>query len=154
MKWFKYILILLVMTLAACNNVVENTNIPYAAVSFVIDVSPSGSDYELSGIWVPKVYNKENPAKMSAGYGAYGYSGVVVIRGDNNQLYAFDTCCPYEAKRAIALKPDGYLMVCPACGSQFSIGNGSGYVNKGPATEPLKTYHVYRNGTDIYRVTN
>lgn len=155
-KLVKYILLLLAVALTACNNVVENRNIPYASVSFDIDVSTSGCDYELREDMMgnSKVFTKEQPAKASAGWGAYGYSGVVVVRALDNRLYAFDICCPYEVKRAIALKSDGFFMECPVCGSQFSVGNGSGYVNKGPATEPLKTYHVYRNGADIFRVTN
>jgi len=156
-KYITYILVsLLALMLTACNGVVENKSIPAAGVSFRIDVSSTGTDSRLmdGNTCDPQLYDKEHPAVMSYGNGQYGYSGVVVVRGVDNVLYAFDRCCPYEAKREIKLNLDYYYLTCPACGSQFSIGNGSGYVNKGPAVEPLKTYHVYKNGTDIYRVTN
>ncbi len=156
MNNIKYILLLLTVVLTACNNVVENTNIPYSRVSFLIDVSPTGADKELrEGLMGNcKVYNGKSPAVLSPGIGAYGYSGVVVTRATDDKLYAFDMCCPYEAKKDIVLKADGFFMNCPVCGSQFSIGNGSGYVNKGPAAQPLKTYHVYRSSGDRWSVVN
>jgi len=151
-----YIALFFVATsLVSCNKEEENKSIPSAPVSFVIDVSPAGADYELNGSGVCKIYTDDSPATCSPGCGAYGYSGVAVIRSViDEKLYAFDICCPYEAQKGIALKNDGYFLKCSNCGSQFSIGNGTGAVYSGPSTQPLKTYNVYRSSEDLYRVTN
>lgn len=151
-----FIEVVILLITVSCNKVVENTNIPFAPVNFLIDTSISGVDNYLREDMLgnSRVYSLTSPAAMSAGYGSYGVSGVVVVRGIDNVLYAFDMCCPYEAKSAISLMSDGFFLQCPACGSQFSIGNGSGYVNKGPAKEPLKKYHVYRYAGEQYKIVN
>ena len=100
-----------------------------------------------------KIYTKEDPASLSPN-GSYGYSGVVVVRAYDNYLYAFDICCTYEADREIALKDDGFFLKCPQCGSSFEIGNGTGYVNSGPATQRLKKYHTTQNSTQKIRIYN
>ncbi len=144
------------VTLASCNNKYENTSVPSAVVSFDIDVSLSGSDNQLREGMAgnSKVYTEQSPAVQSAGYGRYGVSGVVVVRGLDDKLYAFDLCCPHEAKKDIALTVDGFFAKCRNCGSEFEIGNGTGYVNKGPSKQPLKTYKVYRSYGERYRVAN
>ena len=144
------------LLLSGCNNKVENTSVPYATGSFDIDVSMAGADNQLRDGMTGncKVFDKQHPAARSAGYGSYGVSGVVVVRALDNQLYAFDLCCPYEGKKDIALVTDGFFANCNSCGSSFEIGNGTGYVNKGPSKQPLKRYNVYRSYGELYRVSN
>lgn len=144
------------LALTSCNNKVENTSVPYALVSFNIDVSMAGSDNQLrEGLTGnSKVYDDLHPAARSAGYGRYGCGGVVVVRALDDQLYALDLCCPYEGKKGINLTVDGFFATCGNCGSSFEIGNGTGYVNKGPSKQPMKTYKVYRQVGELYGVTN
>lgn len=146
------------LLLCGCNHVVENTNIPDWRVAFIIDVSISGTDNDLAEGLVAnaRIYDEEHPAMQSYGVGAYGYSGVVVTRGIDDMLYAFDTCCPYEAKRDISLEIAGYYMTCPKCGSSFQIFDGSGYPVDGQSltTMPMKRYVVRMLGTDRYLVQN
>jgi len=139
--------------LCACNNEVVNNNIPYAPVSFTIDTGLAGADKELGFDGNCRCYDSKHPAALSTSYGQYGYSGVVVVRAYDSKLYAFDLCCPYEAQKDIVLNSDGcYFVSCPVCGSQFEIGNGSGRVSKGPASQPLKNYKVYTSSLDQYRI--
>lgn len=144
------------LLLSGCNNKEENTSVPYALVSFDIDVSMAGADNQLRDGMAgnSKVFDDKHPAARSAGYGRYGVSGVVVVRALDNQLYAFDLCCPHEGKKEIALVSDGFFVNCNNCGSSFEIGNGTGYVNKGPSKQPLKRYNVYRSYGELYRVAN
>ena len=86
--------------------------------------------------------------------GSYGYSGVVVVRAYDNNLYAFDICCTYEADRDVTLEDDGFFLTCPQCGSVFEIGNGTGFVNSGPATQRLKKYYTSQNSSQKIRIYN
>ncbi|MBO7367331.1 MAG: hypothetical protein J6U24_01835 [Paludibacteraceae bacterium] len=144
------------LLLSGCNNKVENTSVPYAAVDFDIDTSISGSDNKLrdgmTGNY--RVYSTKFPAACSAGHGKYGVSGVVVVRAMDNTLYAFDMCCPHEAQKDIVLEMDGFFAKCKNCESLFEVGNGTGGVNSGPSKQPLKSYSVYRLSSETYRVTN
>ena len=76
------------------------------------------------------------------------------VRAIDDKLYAFDLCCPHEGKRDIRLTVDGFFATCGNCGSSFEIGNGTGYVNKGPSKQPLKRYNVYGSYGELYRVGN
>ena len=133
----------------------ENSNIPNSRVSFYIDVSISGTDNSLANglLGNSKIYTKSEPSKLSPN-GSYGYSGVVVVRAYDNQIYAFDICCTYEADKNIALEEDGYFLKCPKCGSEFEIGNGTSIKNSGPATQPLKKYYTSENSAQKIRVYN
>lgn len=153
------VFVVLLFATAGCNQIVENTNIPYAPVSFIIDVSLSGTDNELADglLGNVKVYNEKHPAYQSYGVGLYGYSGVVVTRCYyDGELYAFDTCCPYEANRDIALEEEGFYMQCPVCGSEFQIFDGSGFpvVNSSRTNQPMKRYKVQMLGVDRYLIRN
>lgn len=158
MKTAKYTLLLIIATLMGCWTEPENTNIPNKRVSFLIDTSLSGPDYMLhDGMGVmTHIYTKEHPARLSA-QGAYGVSGVLVVRTLDNYLCAFDLCCPYEAKAEYTLQQNGegdFFLHCPACGSEFEVGNGSGRVSKGPAKQPLKYYWADLRGGERYYVHN
>lgn len=148
---------LILFALSGCsNNTPVNSNIPYASVSFAIDVAVSGADNELREgmLGNSKIYTTTHPATLSTSFGRYGYSGVVVVRAYDDRLYAFDICCTNEVDRNIALESDGFFLKCPKCGSTFEIGNGYGIVNQGPAIQPLKNYKVTGYSGDRYRVSN
>ncbi len=153
-------LVVISMVHNSCITVVENTNIPYAYVRFVIDVSLSGADYELLSYCEPKVFTTTSPAVNSYGTGYYGYSGVVVVRDiidtETVSLSAFDICCPYECDRDIVVEADGYYMTCPNCGSSFSVCNGSGYPVEGECltSQPLKQYKVVKSSSSYYLILN
>lgn len=144
-----------VLLLTGCSAEPENTNIPGAPVSFIIAPTPAGADNTLAVDGNARLYDATHPAVLSAGYGRYGYAGVIVVRAYDGALYAFDACCTYEAEKSAQLVPDGYLATCPKCGSSFAIGDGSGYALPGAkAEQPLKRYKAYPNGSNEYRIIN
>ncbi len=152
----RFILIsIFICNIVSCIQEPENSNIPNSNVNFYIDVSLSGSDNSLADglLGNSKIYTKTNPSELSPN-GSYGYSGVVVVRAYDNNLYAFDICCPYEADRSITLEKDGYFLKCPKCGSTFEIGNGTGVPNSGPATQQLKKYQTSQNSAQKVRIYN
>lgn len=124
----------------------------------MIDTSLSGPDYKLhDGMGgMTRIYTQQNPAQLTM-QGSYGVSGVVVVRTLDNYLCAFDLCCPYEAKEKYALEQTGegdFFLHCPHCGSEFEVGNGTGRVCKGPATQPLKCYWASERGGERYYIHN
>lgn len=158
MKALRILLSTLLITLTACYSEPTNTNIPNKRVSFLIDTSLSGPDYKLhDGMGVmTRIYTKEKPAQLTL-QGSYGVSGVLVVRTIDNHLCAFDLCCPYEAKAEFTLQQTGegdFFLHCPACGSEFEVGNGTGRVCKGPAKQPLKYYWADLRGGERYYVHN
>jgi nitrite reductase/ring-hydroxylating ferredoxin subunit len=155
MKLKAFILTSIIFFLGGCMPEPENTNIPNARVSFYLDVSISGVDYHLADglLGNSRIYTKYSPSQLSPN-GSYGYSGVVVVRAYDNNLYAFDICCTYEADRDVTLEDDGFFLTCPQCGSVFEIGNGTGFVNSGPATQRLKKYYTSQNSSQKIRIYN
>lgn len=158
MKIAHFLLAILLIPLTACFSEPANTNIPNKRVSFLIDTSLSGPDYKLhDGMGVmTRIYTKDKPAQLTL-QGSYGVSGVLVVRTIDNYLCAFDLCCPYEANAEHALQQTGegdFFLHCPACGSEFEVGNGTGRVCKGPAKQPLKYYRANERGGKKYYVHN
>lgn len=155
MRLKAFILTSIIFFLGGCMPEPENTNIPNARVSFYLDVSISGVDNHLADglLGNSRIYTKYSPSQLSPN-GSYGYSGVVVVRAYDNNLYAFDICCTYEADRDVTLEDDGFFLTCPQCGSVFEIGNGTGFVNSGPATQRLKKYYTSQNSSQKIRIYN
>lgn len=70
-----------------------------------------------------------------------GYTGIIVINNGSG-YYAFDTCCPYEAKASCTVTPDASgIATCSCCGSQYSL-MGGGYPIEGPSSRNLQSYQV------------
>lgn len=155
MKIKTIILVCAIFILNGCIVEPENSNIPNSRVNFYIDTSISGVDNHLAEglLGNTKIYTQTDPSKLSPN-GSYGYSGVVVVRAYDNNLYAFDICCTYEVDKNIALEDDGFFLKCPKCGSVFEIGNGTGIKNSGPAAQPLKKYYISENSTQKIRIYN
>lgn len=155
MKIKTIILACIIPFLYGCISEPENSNIPNSRVNFYIDTSISGVDNHLAEglLGNTKIYTQTDPSKLSPN-GSYGYSGVVVVRAYDNNLYAFDICCTYEVDKNIALEDDGFFLKCPKCGSVFEIGNGTGYVNSGPAAHRLKKYYTTQNSIQKVRIYN
>ena len=155
MKIKTIILACIIPILSGCISEPENSNIPNSRVNFYIDTSISGVDNHLAEglLGNTKIYTQTEPSKLSPN-GSYGYSGVVVVRAYDNNLYAFDICCTYEVDKNIALEDDGFFLKCPKCGSVFEIGNGTGYANSGPAAQRLKKYYTTQNSSQKVRIYN
>jgi nitrite reductase/ring-hydroxylating ferredoxin subunit len=135
------------------------SSIPYAWVSFEIDVSTGGVHSSLRRDMLGNmiIFSTANPSILSSSVNAgYGFGGVIVVRGMDNELYAFDAACPYEHTPEIALTNDGYFVVCAHCKTQYDIASGWGTPNtkSGPGKERLKKYNVYKISESRYRVVN
>ncbi len=105
---------------------VQDTPVPNVPVDFVINLN---------------IVNELTVSCNSVFFPRYGYGGVIVYCERPGSYYAFDAACTYEVSRSCVVKNEGVLATCPCCGSQFVL-LGSAYPSEGPATMPLKQYHV------------
>lgn len=146
----KHIVIASISLLFASCEDLNTTSIPDASV--YLEQTINSEAIELRTIGGFKTYTETTKYDE-----AFGYGGLLVIYGFNQEYYAFDLACPYEIDRDIQVVPNSSgQAVCPICGSVFSIGYGSGNRLSGPAEEGLRKYNVYTyekvSGTTI-RVT-
>jgi len=75
-----------------------------------------------------------------------GNLGIILYRktmGDPDDFIALDLTCtnePYGTCKVELDEETGFYLVCPCCGSEYSVMDG--YVTKGPARWPLKEYQT------------
>ncbi|MFO7616497.1 MAG: Rieske (2Fe-2S) protein [Bacteroidales bacterium] len=75
-----------------------------------------------------------------------GNLGIILYRrtlGEPDDFIALDLTCTNEPLGSCRVELDaetGFYLVCPCCGSEYSVWDG--YVTKGPARWPLKEYQT------------
>ncbi|MCJ8165429.1 Rieske 2Fe-2S domain-containing protein [Pontibacter sp. E15-1] len=82
-----------------------------------------------------------------------GYKGIVVVRQNAGQYYAFERACPYDPTAPCALvqmDSSNLFLVDDCCGSQFNL---QGQVTGGPAIYGLKQYQTTLSGS-VLSVSN
>lgn len=135
----RFFFCLLILLVCSCSKF-EESDIPYAPVYLEIDLR--FGDDDLVGM-----YNHKSITKARTAGEKTGYAGVLVVCGidsdGNTTYYAFDLCCPHEAKRNITVEADNAgVAVCPECGTKFDIGYGTGAPMEGVSQYPLRRYSV------------
>ena len=99
----------------------------------------------------PYYLNPPFIAHTDMNYNTLGINGVVVYKLTSDSYYAYDLVCPYEKSTAALVKidpkDDGHV-VCPKCGSTYSISGGYGDIVKGPSKYPLKAYSTQYEASD------
>lgn len=146
-KILRYITcVLLLLLFTQCEtNINPISPIPNAPVSYTLNVLRDAPELMTPGNSIEIT----EPNK----HGQYiGYGGLLICYGLDGVYYAFDLCCPHEHQREIRVKADMIFATCPECGSQFDMGFGTGFCNKGESKYPLKRYTVTLVG-DYLRVT-
>ncbi len=151
LKSGKYLFFFIVLFLFSnsCDKVVDSQvpNIPFWSQPFNFETSGLGNTgtYFIPGL---------------------GYGGAVVFCAwPREEYYAFDATCTYELSTSHLVLKDqkfdsrlcpcqlnSFVLTCTQCGSQFNIGDGSGYPINGPASAPLKPYRtlISNNSLVIY----
>ena len=82
-----------------------------------------------------------------------GYGGIIVTCYNNGEWYAFDAACTYEVSPNCKVQESDPTGTCSCCNSEYLL-MGSGYPTKGPASMPLKQYHVSIVNPLLIRVYN
>jgi hypothetical protein len=144
MKKFIFGLLTIVM-FVQCGNKNKDDEIPLVPVNIYIDLN----------------LNSSAPLNFLGGfiYVTGGNKGIIVVHNfDDNYLAIERTCSyhPYDACNLITVDSSGIQYRCgkygvgafeTCCGSAFML---DGFVSKGPATRPLKTYSVLKSANQLH----
>ena len=114
----RFLFCLLISLVCSCSKI-EESDIPYAPVYLELDLR--FGDKDLVGI-----YNHKSITKARTAGEKTGFSGVLVVCGIDNYgnaaYYAFDLCCPHEAKKNIIIEADNAgKAICPECGTEYVL---------------------------------
>lgn len=141
----RVIFCMLALTIFSCTKQ-EKSNLPYARVNFTVDLRYEDSD--LVGSTKSKVFTEARKAGERV-----GLSGILVTCGFDNTYYAYELCCPYEAKTHIRIEPteDG-TAVCPECKTVYDTGFGNGVPLEGPIKhkQVLRKFDVITRGQELF----
>jgi len=156
MKKIVFPLLLLLVAVSSCLDESSHLTIPYAPVSFKIDLE--GSDFLLK---TPLSFVTFSEKEKRLPSDRFGFAGLLIVsNATGDAIYAYDLCCPYEDSRVIRVIPGNEGKAgCPSCGSVFvtMFGDnmyGYGSVESGPATEPLQSYRVASLPFGKYTIMN
>ena len=72
----------------------------------------------------------------------------ILLANIDNEIYAVDDMCTHEDASLYNGALKGHCVECPLHGSHFDFRTGE--PREEPATEPLKTYQVKIQDTDVY----
>ena len=137
----RFLFALLLLLGISCTKINES-EIPYAIVYLKLDLRYEDKDL------VGSLHHKSFTAPRYDGE-RVGYSGVVVING-NTGYYAYDLCCPHEARQSVRVKPsDVGTAKCPECGSEYDLSYGNGNPTSGPSQYTLRRYNVMHSGQEL-----
>lgn len=76
----------------------------------------------------------------------YGYAGVVVYINSFSEYTAYDLCCPNCASLCIPCEINGAFAVCPHCGEEYNLADGTAAPQHGIAHEYMLRLNVFNNG--------
>lgn len=82
-----------------------------------------------------------------------GYKGILVVRQNAGQYYAFERACPYDPTSTcsgVEVDASNLFIVDDCCGSQFNL---QGEVTGGPAVYGLRQYQTALMGS-VLNITN
>ncbi len=82
----------------------------------------------------------------------YDNNGIIVLHATEEEFYAFDRTCPYDFAvngLSIAVKADGFNVVCPQCSTKYSL-YGGGAPLSGIGNYPLKPYKAALVGQIVH----
>ncbi|MFA6128741.1 MAG: hypothetical protein WC699_15685 [Bacteroidales bacterium] len=122
-------ILLVLVGMSACNRE-RQVPVPYVYVNYTVYLNnPSNSHLRVPGNYL--ILPDE------------GNLGIILYRrtlGDPTDFIALDLTCTNEPLESckVAIDDTGFYLVCPCCGSKFSIWDG--LVAQGPAKWPLKEY--------------
>ena len=147
-----FVFVLFCCFVISCNNDSNRSSIPIAPVQVRINLLHFP---HLSAMPGTQYFTEANPAigVWNVGYGGVLISTFMDLSSPNVLHAAFDMACPYEMNRNIRVFPEGEdgrfaaFAVCEACGSRFNLIDGLGMLMEGPATEGLRRFNTFRDGT-------
>jgi nitrite reductase/ring-hydroxylating ferredoxin subunit len=135
-----------------------------ALFALLLTLTTACKDSNGNGPVIPDVFVNEQinvnsqlyPELRQDGGHAYisgGYKGILVVRQNAGQYYAFERTCSYDPTASCAqveVDASNLFIVDDCCGSQFNL---QGNVTGGPAIYSLRRYQTSLSGSVLY-ITN
>lgn len=157
MKQRLLLIIVVLLTLTACEDTTFRSSVPSYPVGFTINMNmgmyvlfkPNNVGAYLivnrDGFWL---YNggHEPQHLPRTDFEAYGYAGVLVYVTNYEQYAAFDLCCPHCLAKDHPVVVDGIFATCPLCGESYDLSFGYATPTKGIAKEALRKYTALYSG--------
>ncbi len=147
-KFIVWIAAFLLLSMAACDDYVDNSGIPEANV--FIEINLSNVEWTEAGLNSP--YNAVVVTDVCENCWSYtGYLGVIVMRDQAGNYYAFEQCCTVDPEtNPHAVEVSGMVATCPEDDSQFLLNEGYNEVAKGSAAKyPLRMYKTRKVGNTL-----
>jgi hypothetical protein len=154
-----FILFLIINLNHSCND--DNQDIvPYVPVDIVLDIQ---TDLGHLGVGETATILPDEDGYGILSFSAPNYpvirlgqevegNGLILYRQDLYEFWVFDRTCTYKASVdycGVEMDNTGLFPECPCCHSQFVI-TLEGAVKQGPAALPLKLYHAYLHGNQLF----
>lgn len=144
LAWKYTFLGVIIMTFVACKDEVYSP-VPNLPVYLDLNLTATYPNFKNS---INQVLLFEKPIKATD---RVGCGGIIVYTGFDGTYYAFDMCCPLEAKYDTKVRPnESGQAVCDSCHSVYEIGYGIGNPSSGKAKHPLKRYKAFLSGDILY----
>ncbi len=74
-----------------------------------------------------------------------GYAGLILYYYAENDIRAFDRCCPIHVEEKELLEIDGALAMCPTDSAYFSLLDTPPIEIDSETPSIMRTYHSYKN---------
>jgi hypothetical protein len=146
MKKLRYILLvgLMCLQLTGCDDTYQSS-IPNFYVNLRLDLASTYPTFKNNPnhylVFTKPVYATDG----------VGFGGILVFCGWDNNYYAFDLACPYEAKQKTIVHPNDIgQAICDSCKTVYDISIGVGNPISGPAKQTLKHYKANLSGDILY----
>ena len=137
MKYFSFIVLIFIFSLALSCKKQSDNGVPITAVDiYLYSNNPSFINLTAVGGYV---------------YITGGVRGILLYRKSNSEIMAYDRNCTYQSTQpcaTVVVDQTHILAVDTCCHSKFSIYDGS--VTQGPASLPLKAYQTTFDGNVLH----
>jgi nitrite reductase/ring-hydroxylating ferredoxin subunit len=147
----RYFFITLVFTIIFCSCNKKNDVIPYAHVSFTLDLNdPEFVNLNAMGGSVTVDSHTNNWGIYAAGYDGNG----IIIYAGIDEFYAYDRTCPHDyAVNGLSVKvnidkSNSTIAICPKCGTTYAL-SAAGTPASGVGRYPLKNYRTSFQGNYV-----
>ena len=143
-KGVRYIIVLMLFSLSACNGYTYMSSVPAVPVQYVLNVLADDPTFVPANTGAYKIVKQK---RFETDY--IGYAGLLIYIGFDSQYHAFDLACPHCLNRQNTVEMNGMFAVCPICHEEYDVSYGYATPTTGKTKEPLRKYHCSWNGTTL-----
>ena len=129
-KGVRYIIILLLFSLPACNGYTYMSSVPAVPVQYVLNVLADDPTFVPANTGAYKIVKQK---RFETDY--IGYAGLLIYIGFDSQYHAFDLACPNcdRVDFRLTIGENG-IVSCGKCGIKYDLNNDGVIFDKGKGT--------------------